>query len=151
MLRVKRATDRLREQRAQWVSVEAALCAAVDEASPGTAFRAEVARPPVGIVVGDGAEREGVPRVGEEGDCLLEVIGAGVVDVDVAGVAAVADHAGDVGSADVAEMARGGAVVRPEKQVLRMGEVPSLPSRHVSVEIFRFVLLYASCIETLQT
>lgn len=119
---MKRAADRLREQRAQGVHVELALDAAVHEISWGTMLHAEVTYPPF-ILRRHAAEREGVPRVGEEGDGLLEVIGAGLMDVEVAGVAAVADEAGELGFADVADMARGAAVRGLEKAVLWMGEV----------------------------
>lgn len=119
---VKRAADRLREQRAQGVHVELALDAAVHEISWGTMLHAEVTYPSF-ILRRHAAEREGVPRVGEEGDGLLEVIGAGLMDVEVAGVAAVADEAGELGSADVADMARGAVIPGLEKQVLWMSEV----------------------------
>jgi len=38
-----------------------------------------------------------VPRVREEGGCLFEVTGARIVEVDVAGAAAVAAKAGELG------------------------------------------------------
>lgn len=122
MLLVKRATDRLREQNAERVHVEGALDAAVHEVSPGAILPAKVARPR-GASIGYGAQSEGMPRMGEEGDGLLEVIGAGLMDVEVAGVAAVADEAGELGSADVADMARGAVIPGLEKQVLWMSEV----------------------------
>lgn len=65
----------------------------------------------------------------EEGDGLLEVIGARVVDLDVAGVAAVAAAAGEFQQADAAEASLGRAVVRPHKRVLFVGKVSS--GRHV--------------------
>jgi len=48
MLGVERATDRLREHRAQRVHVKQALDAAVHEASWATLLQAEVAAPPNG-------------------------------------------------------------------------------------------------------
>lgn len=61
-----------------------------------TSLRAEVARPP--SAGGHPAQREGVPRV-REGDALLEVARAGLVEVHVAGAAAVPLQAGEPGPA----------------------------------------------------
>lgn len=68
----------------------------------------------------------------EEGDGLLEVIGAGVVDVEVAapGVAAVADEAGESGCTYVTSVSGRAVVMRPQKQMLWMGEVSSMLRRH---------------------
>lgn len=97
-----RSPDRLREHRAERVHVEHAPGAAVYEAPRGALLLAEVAHPPgAGGAGGDvAAQREAVPRVREEGDGLLEVVSASLVDVDVAGVAAVAGEAGELGAWD---------------------------------------------------
>lgn len=64
----------------------------------------------------------------EEGDCLLEVIGASLVDVEVAGAAAVAGEAGQLGPADVAYVAGTAVVLRLQKHMW-VGEVSPVTSR----------------------
>lgn len=64
----------------------------------------------------------------EEGDCLLEVIGAGLVDVEVAGAAAVAGEAGQLGSADVAYVGGSAIVLRLQKN-MSVGEVSPVTTR----------------------
>jgi len=95
VLRMEMAASRLRELRAKRVHVEGARDASVHEAPRGALPQAEVAEPPTPTMVAgcDAPQREGVPRVREEGDGRLEVVGARVVDVDVAGVAVVAAEA----------------------------------------------------------
>jgi hypothetical protein len=66
--------------------------------------------------------------VREEGDCLLEVIGASLVDVEVAGAAAVAGEAGQLGPADVAYVAGSAVVLRLQKHMW-VGEVSPVTSR----------------------
>lgn len=61
----------------------------------------------------------------EEGDGLPEVIGARAVELDVAGVAAVAAAAGEWQQADAAEACLGRAVVRPHERVVWVGKVSS--------------------------
>lgn len=90
--RMESAASRLREIRAKRVHVEGTRDAAVHEAPRGALPHAEVAEPPI-TVAGYAPQREGVPRVREEGEGRLEVVGARVVDVDVAGVAVVAAEA----------------------------------------------------------
>jgi len=78
------------------VYVEQAVDAAVHQ-TPWRAFLlAEVAHPS-NAGPGDAAQLEGVPGVGEEGNGRLVGIRAVLVDVQVAGVAAVADAAGELG------------------------------------------------------
>lgn len=76
--------------------VEQAADAAVHQTPGRASLPAEVAHPS-NTGPGDAPQREGVPGVGEEGYGRLEVIRAGRVDVQVAGVAAVADAAGELG------------------------------------------------------
>lgn len=135
MLRVERAPDRLREHGAERVHVEHASNAAVRAAAGEKGLVAQVARPFnfKGCATGNAAQRERVPRVGEEGDRLLEVGGAGLVDVEVAVIAAVSDEAGELGSAYVASVGGHAVVVRPHKIMLWMGEVSWLMIRHVNV------------------
>lgn len=64
----------------------------------------------------------------EEGDCLLEVIAASLVDVEVAGAAAVAGEAGQLGPADVAYVAGTAVVLRLQKHMW-VGEVSPVTSR----------------------
>lgn len=129
---VQRAPDGLREHRAERVHVEHAPDAAVHEAPRGALLLAEVARPLCGGAAGDAAQREAVPRVREEDDGVVEVVGARLVDVDVAGAAAVA---GELGPADVAGMVGIAAVLSPQKRVLWMGEeVSSVARCHASTK-----------------
>lgn len=114
MPRVERAVHRLREQRAKRVQVEVTLVAAVHEARRGAVLPAEVANVRDTVAARGADELEAV-LIREEGDELLEVIGARLVDVDAAVVAAVAGEAGDLEEADVACV--GGRVV-----VFRLGE-----------------------------
>uniref|UniRef100_I1QC37 Uncharacterized protein n=1 Tax=Oryza glaberrima TaxID=4538 RepID=I1QC37_ORYGL len=121
VLRVQRAPHLRREHGAERVHVEAARHAAVDEAPQGARRGAQVAD---AVVVGDAAEGEAVPRVrGEGGDRRLEVIGAGLVDVEVAGLAPEPDEAAEAGGAEVADMAGAAAVLAPHQDVLRVGAV----------------------------
>uniref|UniRef100_A0A0E0AMJ3 Uncharacterized protein n=1 Tax=Oryza glumipatula TaxID=40148 RepID=A0A0E0AMJ3_9ORYZ len=120
VLRVQRAPHLRREHGAERVHVEAARHAAVDESPPGARRGAQVAD---AVVVGDAAEGEAVPRVRGEGDRRLEVVGAGLVDVEVAGLAPEPDEAAEAGGAEVADMAGVAAVLAPHQDVLRVGAV----------------------------
>lgn len=123
VLLVERAVDHLGKHRADRVHDEAALGAAVDESPRRAALPAQVARPgQPGAADWDAAQPDGVPRVREEGDALLEVVGAGLVRVEVAGVAPVADEAGEPGPAQVAGVGGRAAVLGPHEGV-RVGEV----------------------------
>jgi hypothetical protein len=65
----------------------------------------------------------------EEGDCLLEVIGASLMDVEVAGAAAVPHEAGQLGFADVAYVG-GSVIVRRLQKHMWVGEVSPVTRLH---------------------
>jgi hypothetical protein len=103
------------------VEVAAVDEAAVHEAPPRAIPSADGADPS-----GASAQLEGAVRLmREQGDGLLEVAGARVVEVDVAGVAAIARVAGEFEKADLAEVSVGMVVLRPQKRVVWVGEVLS--------------------------
>lgn len=73
-----------------------------------------------------------MPRVrGEGGDRRLEVVGAGLVNVEVAGLAPEPDEAAEAGGAEVADMAGAAAVLAPHQDVLRVGAVSPVVVVHL--------------------
>lgn len=131
VLPVERAADLSRQHRAQRVRGEPAppRAAAVGEVAVLEGPPAQGARPR-SIRRRDLSEREVVrPRMPEEVGrwsyhFLREEVGAGLVDVEVAVVAAVAGAGDDASPADAADVAAlAAAVLCLEKRVLWMGEV----------------------------
>ena len=121
VIRVQHADRGLRQARAPQVHAEPARRAVVQEDAGGDFLAAQVTDAPA-VVVGAG-EGEVVPQVREEGAQGLRVLGALLVQVEIAeAVVAAVAAAGELLPAQVTEARQ--VVLRPQLElVLGMGEV----------------------------